>query len=289
MTNYTVKLREIYKNLQDTGKDVTLEVFAHTYSAHFAPAKRFPAMIVCPGGGYTKISERESEPIALALLGRGIQCFVLRYSTFPARFPAQHLELAAAVAYVRTHADEFMVDPDAIGVMGFSAGGHLAGSYAASLWHDEGFARALGVEVETLRPNAMALCYGVLCRGREKGDIYLERLLGPDAPGKLWDRISLDRSAGEHTPPAFIWHTFADTTVPVRHALCAAEALAEKKIPFELHVYPDGAHGLALADYTTDAKADKPAYRPPGYTARWLSDCADWFYRTCGYVGDRRI
>ena len=125
-----VNLNELYPALPDIGSPTLL----HTYCRSASPElgdKRYPAVVICPGGAYMFTSDREAEPIALAFLARGIQCFVLRYHVAPAaRYPVPQLEAAAAIAYLRANADKYHILPDCISILGFSAGGHLSGSYS---------------------------------------------------------------------------------------------------------------------------------------------------------------
>lgn len=256
----------------------TLTVYARAASPELG-ARRYPACVICPGGAYAGLSEREGEPVALALAARGIQCFVLRYSVVPARYPTQLLQAAAAFAYLRENAALYQLAPDALHILGFSAGGHLAGHYA-SAWSMPLLRETLGVEREALRPNGAILCYGVLSAlERTHGD-SIRNLLGEQDTPAMREAISFEKNVSADTPPAFLWHTAADDAVPVENSLYAAEALSRAHIPFEMHIYPEGGHGLALGDWRTDWLGKSP--RP---VARWTEDCAAWILRQAG-LGD---
>ncbi len=210
-----------------------------------------PAVILCPGGGYRHLSPREAEPVAMQYLSMGCHAFVLRYSTAPARFPTALLELALLVSEVRAHAAEWGVDPDKIIVSGFSAGGHLACSLGA-FWNREFVYEPLGVEMEAIRPNGMILCYPVISSGPCCHSGSFENLLGDDAGDeKKRMLVSLEHQVGSHTPKTFLWHTVTDQSVPVQNSLLLAEALVKHGVNLELHLYPTGCHGLALATEET--------------------------------------
>lgn len=278
MTTDAINLKDFYPELKN---DVRLEQYVMTYSGEFGKDKKYPAMIICPGGAYAFTSDREAEPIALAFLAHGINCFVLRYSVAPERYPTAHTELAAAFAFVRARAEEYRIRPDAIGVLGFSAGGHLVGSYAAGLWHEGGFAEALGLDAEELRPNAMVLCYGVLTTGEFTHSGSIANLLGENDTPEMREKLSTERLVGKYTPPAFIWHTCTDQAVPVENSLMVAGAMSAVKIPFEMHIYPECGHGIARANRLTTSDDN---HLPPAYIARWTEDCAAWLLRVTNFV-----
>ena len=169
-----------------------------------------------------------------------------------------------AIRLIRRHASEWGVDPQRIFVCGFSAGGHLAAS-TAIITED---VSAIGDELdrESFRPSGAILCYPVISGQDEHGHIGSHRNL-------LGERFEADRAAlslqnrvNEQTVPCFIWHTAEDAVVPVIHSLMLAEKLAEYRIPYELHVFPRGYHGLGLS-------LDKPEYAP---VSRWAGWSADW-------------
>lgn len=278
MITQEINLKSVYPYLKNEAK---LQQFVMSDSKEYAAGKRYPAMIICPGGAYAFTSDREAEPIALKFLAHGINCFVLRYTVAPqVVYPNAHQELAAAFAFVRDHAEEYRIDPNAIGVIGFSAGGHLVGSYAAGLWHSAGYEKVLGVDVEKIKPNAAVLSYGVLTTGQYTHEYSMECLLGENDTPENRKQLSTDNLVGEHTPPTFLWHTFEDDAVPVENSLLTACALAKNKVHFEMHIYPDCGHGLGTADRLTTVDDN---WLPPKYIARWTDDCADWFLRLTGH------
>lgn len=234
-----------------------------------------PAVLVLPGGGYVGLSPREAEPIALAFAARGFQTFVLYYTLLPVTLPAPLLDAAEAMTWIRTHAAELDTAPDRIAVCGFSAGGHLAGSLGV-FWNDPILTDA-GFKPELVRPDAMILGYAALCAG--PGDAlesFGKAFLGNRYGEKEMQRFcAIPSCVTPETPPAFLWHTANDPVVPVENSLKMALALAGAGVPFALRVYPDGPHGLALANELTvcEDRFDE-LVRPDA--ARWTEESAEW-------------
>lgn len=212
-----------------------------------------PAIIVCPGGGYRFCSEREAEPIALHYLSGGLNAFILRYSIKEnAKDFAPSIEVGLAIKHVRENAEKYNIDPDRVFTVGFSAGGHLAAS-AGVFWNHPTVQEALGDCPEGInRPTGMILSYPVITAGPKAHRGSIHRLCGStEATQEEMDVFSLELHVDETTPPAFLWHTFSDTTVPVENSLLMASALRDHGVPFELHIYPEGPHGLSLCNELT--------------------------------------
>lgn len=279
MISDSFNLLELYPLLPKMDQEPPMLDLYCRSSTESNATKRYPAMLILPGGGYRFCSDREGEPIALALLARGIQCFVLRYRTNPARFPNPLNETAAAVHFIRTHAEEYQVDPNFIGVMGFSAGGHLTGTYCTH-WHEGDFAKAIGVEDnELLKPNGMGLCYAVLRKDLMAYGLCMQNLL-EEFNEEDNDYMSCADHVTEYAPPAFFFHTTADQLVDVRNPLVMAEALSLHNIPYEMHIYPEGGHGLALSNWLT--AGNDPNQQPAGYINAWIPALAAWWLRIAG-------
>ncbi|HIZ20082.1 MAG TPA: alpha/beta hydrolase [Firmicutes bacterium] len=234
------------------------------------PSPPRPAVVICPGGGYQMLSDREGEGVALRFLQEGFQCFVLHYSVAgQAVFPGPQLELASAVALVRRRASEWTIDPDKIVVCGFSAGGHLAGSLGM-FWNRELLTGPLGLSPADIRPNGMILGYPVITSGEFAHRGSFQSLLG-ERYEECLELASLEKQVTADTPPAFLWHTWDDDAVPVENSLLLAAALRRRQIPLEMHILASGPHGLALA--TEETGTAIPACADwPDWASRWIRE-----------------
>lgn len=218
-------------------------------------------VIVCPGGGYAHRAPHEGEPIARALNDRGISAAVCDYRVAPYRHPYPLLDAQRAIRWVRANAKELNVKPDAVGILGFSAGGHLVTT--AATHYDGGLSDGDEIDRQSSRPDAVIPCYAVISFGEYKHTGSMKNLLGEDPPAELMQSLSNETQVTEDTPPAFLWHTADDPAVPVENSLLFAEALSAHKVRYELHIYRTGRHGLGLA-------ADFP------HIATWIDLCAEW-------------
>ena len=246
--------------------------FLHTYIPHSTEEllpKTRPAVLICPGGGYEFCSEREAEPLAIRFMTAGYAAFVLDYEVYTP-YPAPLMQACMAIKYIRENAARFGVDPAHIAVMGFSAGGHLACSLATL--YEEG-AKPLGVSPETLRPDAAVLCYPVIS---SREGILHEGTIGVISGGDsaLREKLSLERRVTKDTPPAFIWHTQTDDCVLVENSLALASAYRKAGVPFELHIFENGRHGLSLANHETGNTGDANYVKPE--IAVWVDLALAW-------------
>lgn len=213
------------------------------------PSDSKGAVIVFPGGGYGGRAEHEGSVIAKWFNSIGITAFVVDYRVAPYSHPAEISDAMRAVKTVRANAKKYGIDSDKIAVMGFSAGGHLAGSVSVH-YDKEMYEPTDKIDKESCRPDLSVLCYPVIDMYEYRHDGSRVNLLGAraiDADKKL---MSLHMNITSNTPPAFLWHTSEDSTVPVENTLLYADALAKVKVPFEIHIYPYGEHGLGLANDT---------------------------------------
>ena len=269
----------IYQNISiSSNTGAYLEAYLHSPHAELCINKR-KAIIVCPGGGYQMLSEREGEPVALQYFAAGLNVFVRRYSICGnAANYTPLIEACLAIRYLRKNCDELFVDPENIFITGFSAGGHLAAS-AGTLWHiPEVQAHLDGDAPEICKPTATILCYPVITNDehyRHKGSILA--LNGYRDVKEEMDRFSLELLVDEKTAPAFLWHTAKDSVVPVQNSLLYATALAANKIPFELHIHPNGEHGLALCNKETCS--NNGSYIIP-YNEDWIKYAIRWIDET---------
>lgn len=228
--------------------------------------KKRPAIIICPGGAYAHLSPREKDPVAMPLFSAGYQVFILNYSvgTENIKKSEPEKELADCVKYIKDHTDSLNVIPEQIAVLGFSAGGHLAASLCCH-WQDYG---------ESYKPDCGVLCYPVISMGK-----YCH---GPSRDTLCYgirareDYFSLENTVSDDTVPCFIWHTTEDATVPVQNSLLLAQSLSENNIPFELHLFQKGRHGLSAGHKETGPEE-------PGVQS-WIDLCVKWLNDRWGFV-----
>lgn len=226
------------------------------------PAAGAAAVIVMPGGGYTFLAPHEGEPVAQWLNRLGFAAWVLEYPVGPQDFHPAPLNCAReAMRRARAQAPGLGVDPSRIGVLGFSAGGHLAAHLAAG-----------PDTADDERPAFAVLCYPATSwhtfgRAAAAEPGTTDPLLGPGSTPEKRRAVSIELIAVPQTPPTFIWHCADDETVEVDHALSLTQRLAAMRVPVELHVFPTGGHGVGLAEGATPAGA-------------WTSLCAQWLHRT---------
>ncbi len=238
-------------NLIEGKPGVTLTAYVAGTSGELAFNEKRKAMLVIPGGAYAFCSDREADPIAHAYLAAGFNTFILRYSVYRTGnpvWPSPLVDASAAMKYIRDHAEELHIDPDFVFVIGFSAGGHLAASLG-TLWDNDEIEKQLGFSKGYNRPTGMILAYAVLSGLEYAHRGSIDNILGEHKEEEAARKaVSLECQVSEKTCPAFIWSTCPDTTVPVQNSLLFAKALADHKIPFELHVYPEGGHGASLGN-----------------------------------------
>lgn len=224
---------------------------APTLTPYLLPGEStHPAIVVAPGGGYSIKAEHEGGPVAEWLNTLGIAAFVVDYRVAPHRHPAPLHDIQRAIRLVRANASAWGVDPERVGVLGFSAGGHLS-SAAATLWDLGDAGSDDAVARESSRPDVAVLCYAVISLVTTPHPGSRVNLLGEDASEEAMHAMSTDERVNAETPPTFLWHTSDDGGVDVRHSLRFAAALREHSVPFGLHVYPTGRHGLGLATEDT--------------------------------------
>lgn len=222
------------------------------------------AVVVCPGGGYAMLADHEGEPVAEWLNSLGISAAVLKYRLSPYRHPASLMDATRAIRQVRHLAAEWGHAPDRVGILGFSAGGHLAAS-AGTLFDMDHPESDDPVQRHHSRPDAMILCYPVISFGEFRHHGSMMNLLGESPDAAQRELLSLERQVGAGTPPAFIWFTDDDAAVPAENGMLMAMALSRHKIPYELHVFEHGPHGVGLCD-----QHDLTARSWPDLCGKWL-------------------
>ena len=222
-------------------------------------------VLVLAGGGYGFRAEHEFLDVTAWLADNGVACGYLDYAIAPATYPLALSQVLRALAELRAGVHGPITGP--IAVLGFSAGAHLAGT-ALTATEDE-IATALGdddfdVDVSAARPDAGVLCYPVVSMTDLPHLGSRRNLLGEDAEDTaLAKALSVERRVDASTPPTFMWHTADDAAVDVEHSLRLASALGHADVPYELHVYPNGSHGLGLAPGS-------------GAPEEWTQACLRW-------------
>lgn len=225
------------------------------------------AIVICPGGGYGGLADHEGSQYARWLNDQGVAGFVLKYRLGSAgyRHPLMLQDAARAIRTVRTRADEWKLDPKRIGIMGSSAGGHLASTLLTHF--DAGKPDASDpIEKVSSRPDLGILCYAVISMGEHTHQGSKNNLLGEDPSPELVRELSNELQVTKDTPPCFVWHTAEDTAVPVENSLAFAAALRKAGVPFDLHIYERGRHGIGLGSQPYGGGELHP----------WTRDCAFW-------------
>lgn len=231
------------------------------------------AMVICPGGGYAHLAPHEGNDYALWLNQHGVAAFVLKYRLGLNGYhhPAELEDAQRALRTVRFKAAAWGIDPHRIGIMGSSAGGHLASTLMTHF--DAGNADADDpIDRQSCRPDIGILCYAVITFGEFAHKGSRDYLLGTNQPPELVGYLSNETQVTKDTPPCFIWTTFDDKTVPMENSMMFAEALRKAGVPFDFHVYQHGRHGIGLAD--------KPPFLNPH---PWAADCLFWL-KAQGFV-----
>lgn len=217
-----------------------------TLTPYWANKPSGSAIVICPGGGYGGLAPHEGKGYADWLVARGIHCFVLKYRLGSAgyRHPVMLKDVSRAIRTVRANAVSWKIDPNRIGVMGSSAGGHLASTIVAHF--DMGIVNGDKIDRMSSRPDLGILCYPVITMGQFTHQGSKRNLLGTNPSKELVQLLSNELQIKRDSPPCFIWHTWEDKAVPVENSLFFATALRKKGVLMDLHVYEKGRHGIGL-------------------------------------------
>lgn len=223
------------------------------------------AIVIFPGGGYHNLANHEGQGYAELLNSFGMDAFVCKYRIKPHCHPLPLLDGRRAIQWVRFHAEKFNINPHKIGIMGSSAGGHLAACVCTiTEEYPDVLTSPDEIDKVSYLPDFQVLCYPVIALndfghyGSGNNLLGNEDLYSPQ-------RYALNTFSRVHekTPEAFIWHTMNDPVVPVQNSLSYVSALRAKEIPAELHIFPDGRHGMGIA-------SDSP------HVAQWTSLFKNW-------------
>ncbi|MCA9881399.1 MAG: alpha/beta hydrolase [Anaerolineae bacterium] len=295
--------------LYEGRQDVTLTTYVLDDSPEMLNGKKRPGVLICPGGAFVFCSDREAEPVALRFAAMGYHAFVLRYSTFgkgvrgyfpvgeevevdpESMHPAPMRDVGRAFLELHKHADDWLLDMGKIAICGFSAGGHTCAMYSV-YWNDPLITDYFGEPAEKFKPAASILAYpvtdyhvmvaGALTPEEQAvSDLATFALLGTKTPSEAQlNEVSPALHVTEHTPPTFLWSTSEDTLVPVENTTHMATALAKAGVPFEVHIFERGVHGLSLANQAT---ATNTLQMVNADAAKWMDLAEVWLEKRFGF------
>ncbi len=279
MEHFFVELKELYPFLGEEGRAPKLEVFLRCNlgeKRQSSPVR--PTILLLPGGGYRAVVLPEAEPVALPFIAAGYNVCILTYSVAPHHDPAQIIEVAASSDAIRKNAEAWHADTDRLAIMGFSAGAHLA-AYYSNRYDCEAVRRHFP---DSKNFRACVLGYPLITSDDAYTHIVcMERLIGHEnSTPEERAAFSCEKMVTKNTPPTFIWSTRTDHIVPIMNSLIYAGALAKNDVPFSLHIYPFGRHGLVTADLQTNLpeKLENGA----GLAASWVGEAVRWLNVTLG-------
>ncbi len=270
MIHKTINLKDEFPMLD---KSVKLISYCPDNFEEISISRRRKTLLLLPGGAYCFNSDREGEPVALRYMGHDINVFMLDYSHGPYVPPYPFVEAFAALAYIRRHADEYHVETNSIGVIGFSAGGHLAASLGAFYNKREYWDFLLASEDE-IKPNALILGYPVI--DLNDHEVTANNLL-LNAPDKK-DEYCVEKQVTSCFPPTFIWTCNDDALVSSMSSLSLALALKKSGVRFELHHYAFGNHGGSIGE---------PCVNPDNVDCQTLKEGSyyrDWVERSIRFL-----
>lgn len=259
-----VLLKDIDSRFKDSPATLLIYISERNESTELRPG-----MLVCPGGAYVFCSPREGEPIAFRYLSEGFNCFILDYSTHK-KYPVPQLELAAAFSYIRSHEKEFDLLPNSLSIAGFSAGGHLVGSYG--LFYKE-FAKELKINDKMLRPLSIVMGYPVTVMNADTHQETRDTITGGEE--ELKTKLSIPNHITKDYPPTFVWATKDDQLVPYQNTALLYEALKKNKVLSECHIFESGWHGASLAN--------RSCYRK-GEITKKMKDIRDWVSLSADFI-----
>lgn len=293
--------------LYENRNDVTLTGYLLDDCVAWEKGGHRPAIIICPGGAYLNLSDAEAEPVAIRFASMGFHTFVLKYSVYneghpenvldlskplipkpQCCYPNPMLEIGQSILILKENSEEWLIDTERIGICGFSAGAHNAAMYAAN-WHTSLFTEHFHKPTEYFRPAVCILGYTLSnyvemkkCarhigeNGRTLNTASNISFLGTDAPDEeLLRKVSPALNVTKNMPPTFLWATAEDNLVPVQQTIWMANALADLSIPFEMHIFENGYHGLSIA---TQASAAAKTWINPD-VAKWVDLCEAWLLK----------
>lgn len=234
----------------------------------------FPGIIICAGGSFKHLSQRENTLAALAFHAHGFNVYSLNYSLLSTDteplYPIPLYELASTIAFIRTNAKKFNQNPDALTTLGFSAGGHIVSALSGT-WATVKLTSELNLTSESIRPNAQILAYPLT----DLTTFFTNKSTKINHITAIPELINTQRLVNAKTPPTFIWHSYTDTAVPLSNTLGYITQLAKNKVPFESHIFSSGIHGTVLAN-TLTARPEKGVSDINSRVATWVDLAISW-------------
>lgn len=251
-------------------KKVPLVGYLHDYNEDSILKNIRSGMIICPGGGYEKLSDREKDPVALYYFAKGFNTFILNYSiNEDATDLNPLLELSDALVQIRNRASVFCVNPTEIAVIGFSAGAHLAASIS-TLYNHPKIQKLTDIKDGLNSPDACLLCYPVISMKNDIAHIgSMEKVTNNRE--ELIELLSVEDHVTKDTCPTFIWHTQDDDCVTIQNSLTYVNALVKNNVPCEYHMFTNGEHGLSMC--TSDC------YKEDEYCGQWKILSINWLHK----------
>ena len=252
----------------DNDENAFLEVYVSDKVGDFV----CNAILVIPGGGYAEVcSDREGEPIAQAFIPYGYNAFVLHYSVGKKPFPSHLIQASKAMKYIKDNAERYNINPDKVFAVGFSAGAHLAATLG-TMWRKEEIYKEIDMPKGYNKPAGMMLIYPVI--SAKHHELSFKNLLMDEynCAEKL-KMCSIENCVDENSSPAYIFHTSNDECADVKNSLALANALADKGINFEMHIYPDAPHGVALGNKVTCCGVEKWCNAA---ISKWVENAVLW-------------
>lgn len=243
--------------------------------------KRRGAVLILPGGGFNHLSQREGEPVAWKFAEMGYHTFVLSYRLCQGE-PLKDAPLEDAcwaMGIIRRNTARFRVNSDQVFVCGFSAGGYIAAGLATANLRK--FEAELKLPEDTCRPTGAVLCYPVITAGKFAHKGSIRALAGDKMDEDTIQYFSREAHVTARACPVFLWHTAEDTSVPVQNSLLLLEALLERQVPVEMHIFPWGPHGLSLASPVTEQITASSTRKADTHVAHWMDLCGEWMDDIC--------
>jgi len=245
-----------------------IRLYYPSLKGRFYEDYNFPIMLICPGGGYHVQAHHEGQPFAQLFAMHGIAAAVLTYRVHPDPYPGAYADATRAIRILKSKANDYRLDSERVGIMGFSAGGHLASTVATQpeLYKDPQDDLADAVSA---RPHKLVLGYPVISFQEHAHQGSARAQLGENPEPAMLEQLSNQKQVSVNTPPTFLFHAADDKAVPVQNSLMFASACLEHEVPVELHVFPKGGHGMGMA-------LEDPSLRI--WTENLMNWMGDWTY-----------